>query len=200
VAAAAVLGDGADRRLVGYVVGAGGDVPPPAGELRAWLAERLPGYLVPEAIVRLDELPLNGSGKLDRARLPRPSAARPDTITPYAAPATPTEQRVADVWSTVLGIDRIGRHDNFFDLGGNSVRLLAVFQELSELMGPDGGLTMVDLFRHPDVAALAARLDHSAEPGGGGAARRRGHDRRARLEARAARGRTGSNPAKGSTA
>ncbi|TDC90178.1 amino acid adenylation domain-containing protein [Nonomuraea deserti] len=180
VAAASVRGD----RLAVYVV-ADGD-PPPAAELRAWLGDRLPGYMVPDSVVLLPELPVNRSGKVDRSLLPEPPPTRPDLGRPYVAPATDTERLLAEVWAEALGLARVGTHDNFFDLGGNSIRLLAVLAALRE-RGADGGLKLVDLFRHPTVAALADRLDGPAPADGGEdvrGARRRGQSRRERLAAR----------------
>ena len=182
------------QRLSGHVVAAGPAGPPPSyRELRGWLADRLPAYMVPETIVVVDELPVNASGKLDRGRLPDPpTTARPDTGQPYTDPATRTERRVAEIWSRVLDIDRIGRHDNFFDLGGNSARLLAVHAALCEqapASGDDPEISLVDLFRFPDVAALAARLDRtgvarSSTDTDVSAARRHGAERRRRLAGR----------------
>jgi aryl carrier-like protein len=160
-AAATVVGDALDRRLAAYVVGH--EVPGPV-ELRGWLAERLPGYLVPDTVTRLDALPTGRSGKLDRAALPAPPAERPELAQPYAAASTPTERRIADVWSRVLGLTRIGVHDTFFDLGGNSIRLLAVLTALRE-QDPGVPVELVDLFRHPTVATLAAHLDRTAGAG-----------------------------------
>ncbi|WP_164904993.1 non-ribosomal peptide synthetase [Streptomyces cyaneus] len=195
VAAAAVRGEGAEQRLVAYVVGKGTDTGTNTGTgtdpdtvpsdeaLRALLALRLPGYMVPEIFVRLPELPLNRSGKIDRARLPEPSVRRPRLTESYAAPRTAGEQRVAEVWQRVLTLDRVGVHDNFFDLGGNSVRLLAVLSALQE--HPQyRDLTLIDLFRHPTVAAVAAHLDSTAEdPAPHEEAARRGSDRRQRQAA-----------------
>ncbi|WP_187284306.1 non-ribosomal peptide synthetase [Streptomyces sp. uw30] len=179
VAAAAVRGDGADQRLVAYVVGQ--DTAPSDEALRAHLTRRLPGYMVPEVFVRLPELPLNRSGKIDRSRLPEPPSSRPRLSESYAAPDSAAEQRVARVWQQVLTLDRVGAHDNFFDLGGNSVRLLAVLAALQE--HPEyRDLTLIDLFRHPTVAAVAAHLDRTAgQIAPHEEAARRGSDRRAAL-------------------
>ncbi|MBC3839740.1 AMP-binding protein [Streptacidiphilus sp. 4-A2] len=163
LAAAAVRGSGPEQRLVAYVVprpGAG----PTEAELRARLAERLPGYMVPEIFEYLDELPFNRSGKIDRALLPEPGTVRQPQALPYAAPVTGTEQRLAGTWARLLTLDRVGIHDNFFDLGGNSVRLMGVLAALRE-QDPDIPLTLVDLFRRPTVAALAAHLDQTASAG-----------------------------------
>ncbi|WP_157756790.1 non-ribosomal peptide synthetase [Plantactinospora sp. KBS50] len=200
-AAARVLGEADRQRLVGYLVAVPGRAPEP-GELRRWLADRLPGYMVPESLVRLDRLPTGRTGKVDRSRLPAPPTDRPDLGPGYAAPDTATQRRLVDLWSRVLGIDGIGVHDNFFELGGNSLRLLTVLTGLREQ--GDRDLGMVDLLRYPTVAALASRLDAAGvpdpAPADRAAARRRGQDRRARLAARAADARTRTNPEKGGTA
>jgi aryl carrier-like protein len=164
VAAAAVRGHAADRRLVAYAVpaAAGPHAAPGGTQLRTWLGERLPGYMIPDHVVVLAELPVGSSGKVDRARLPDPPAVRPEPGRPYVPPKTPAERRVAAVWADVLGLDRIGVHDNFFDLGGTSTRVLAVLNALRERADGDGDLTLVDLFRLPTIAALAAWLDGSA--------------------------------------
>nr|WP_164551826.1 non-ribosomal peptide synthetase [Streptomyces sp. WAC 01529] len=211
VAAAAVRGSGTDQRLIAYVVHREGATPTD-DDLRAHLAERLPGYMLPELYVHLDALPLNRSGKIDRPRLPEPTTRRPEASRTYVAARTATERRVARVWADVLTLDRVGVHDNFFDSGGNSVRLLRVLDALREPAAGGGGeghgaadLTLVDLFRHPTVAALAAYLDRSSEdaeaapaedpatapateaPATATAAQRRGSDRRARQTAAAQR-------------
>jgi amino acid adenylation domain-containing protein len=180
--AAAVTRDtGAGAAVVAYVTGRAGS-PPRASELRAWLAQRLPGYMLPEIIVHLDHLPVSRSGKIDRPSLPAPPAVRPELDRPYTAPRTPTERRVAGIWENVLRLDKVGVHDNFFDLGGNSVRLLAVQAALGH------GVTLVDLFRYPNIAALATWLDRSGpHEGGRDDPGRRGRDRRELLEARAGR-------------
>jgi amino acid adenylation domain-containing protein len=175
VAAAAVRGDGADRRLAAYVVPAA-DAAADVAALRDWLGARLPGYMVPDHVVFLAELPVNRSGKVDRARLPEPPATRPELGRPYVPPATAGQRRVAAVWAEVLGLDRIGIHDNFFDLGGTSIRLLAVLDALRAQDAQEekyGDLTLVDLFRLPTIAALAAWLDRPAaerDPAAGAAA------------------------------
>ncbi len=103
-----------DKRLVAYVVAAGNVHEPTHGELRAYLKERLPEYMVPSAFVMLDDLPLTPNGKIDRRALPAPEwAADGDG---YVAPRTLVEEVIADIWSEVLGIKRVGAADNFFAL------------------------------------------------------------------------------------
>jgi amino acid adenylation domain-containing protein len=118
-----------ERRLVAYVS------PYPereaaAGELRAFLKERLPEHMVPTAFVTLAALPLNSSGKVDRRALPAPDASRPDLAAEYVAPGTPAEEGVAAIWREVLGIERVGVHDEFRDLGGHSLHLPQVMHRL----------------------------------------------------------------------
>ncbi|MDQ3957288.1 MAG: amino acid adenylation domain-containing protein, partial [Actinomycetota bacterium] len=105
-------------RLVAYLVAR---TAPSVSELRAFLAERLPAHMIPSAFVVVDELPLTPAGKVDRAALPAMGSERPDLSGAYEAPATDTEKLLADVWSEVLAVERVGRDDNFFDLGGDSI-------------------------------------------------------------------------------
>jgi len=192
LAAATVRGSGAEQRLVAYFVSRDGTAP--AEEtLRAHLARRLPGFMVPELFVHLDEMPLSANGKIVRGSLPEPATVRHTPDTSYAVAGTGTEQRIAEIWAKVLTRDRVGVHDNFFDLGGNSIRLLKALTALRE-QGLDGGIALVDLFRHPTVSALAAHLDGArtpntapAEPGTGTPAAARGGDRHARRTAAARR-------------
>ncbi|MFD5075709.1 amino acid adenylation domain-containing protein [Streptomyces sp. NPDC058371] len=163
LAAATVRGTGAEQRLVAYLVSRDGAAPPSEEALRAHLSRRLPGFMVPELFVHLDELPLSSNGKIDRARLPEPTTVHRLPDASYTEADTGTERRVAEIWARVLTRDRVGVHDNFFELGGNSVRLLSVLAALREA-GLDGGLSLVDLFRHPTVSALAAHLDGVRTP------------------------------------
>ena len=99
-----------DRRLVAYVVAANGAAAA-AGELRGYLKERLPEYLVPAAFVALDALPLSPNGKIDRKALPAPSA-RPEDAGSFVAPCGPVEETVARIWAEILGVERVGAQDN----------------------------------------------------------------------------------------
>jgi aryl carrier-like protein len=143
-----------DRRLVGYVVAADGAVEP---LLRRWLADRLPEPWLPSSFVLMEALPLTGSGKVDRRALPAPGAGRPSLEIAYVAPSTSTEQAVADVWGEVLGREKVGVHDNFFEVGGSSLLLVRIHARLREVLGRE--VTMVQLFRHPTVQALARFLE-----------------------------------------
>jgi amino acid adenylation domain-containing protein len=140
--------DGGERRLVAYLVG---EVP--TAELRTYLRERLPEYMLPAAFVALDELPLTPNGKLDRARLPAPEAEE----SAFVAPRTPTEEAVAAAWAEVLGRERVGVHDNFFEIGGHSLLATQVVTRLRRALDRDVPLRA--LFEAPTVAGLAAAAD-----------------------------------------
>ena len=142
-----------DARLVGYVV-AEPDFTESAA--RGYLRERLPEYMVPAAFVVLDALPLTPNGKLDRRALPAPGIVRRDAAEAFVAPRGETEAVIAAAWAEVLGVEQVGVEDNFFDLGGNSMLLARVAAALKERLGRE--VRIVELFRHPTVAALATSL------------------------------------------
>ena len=142
-----------DRRLAAYVVSAEAELPEAA--LRAHLRERMPEYMVPAAFVAMDAFPLTPNGKLDRRALPAPAAAVRDAAG-FTAPRGEMERTVAAVWAEVLGTEQVGVDDNFFEIGGNSLLLARVAAGLRTALGRD--VRIVELFRHPTVAALAAAL------------------------------------------
>ncbi|MGO1054910.1 non-ribosomal peptide synthase/polyketide synthase [Crossiella sp. CA198] len=143
--------DGA-KRLVAYLVGESPGVP----ELRATLAGRLPDYMVPAAFVTLEALPLTPNGKLDRRALPAPTGGLV-AQTGYVAPETETEEVLAEIWAEVLGLDRVGIEDSFFDLGGDSVRSLQITAKTKEAF--DLALTPKDVLTARTVAALAELVE-----------------------------------------
>ncbi|GAA2347991.1 amino acid adenylation domain-containing protein [Streptomyces kunmingensis] len=145
-------GSPGDKQLVAYVVPAEGAAPDTAG-LRAALARELPEYMVPATFVTLDALPLTVNGKLDTKALPAPAARVAGTE--YTAPRTGLEERTAAVWGEVLGHERVGVHDSFFDLGGHSLRAITLAGRLREA-GLD--VSVRDLFEHRTVALLCERL------------------------------------------
>ncbi|MFB7557213.1 non-ribosomal peptide synthetase [Streptomyces brevispora] len=145
-----------DRRLVAYVV-PDPQAPPAAAELRAFLAHRLPDYMVPAAYLTVTELPRTPSGKLSRALLPRPDdEAEWAGAAEYEPPGTPLEERIAAIWTEVLAVPRVGVRDNFFELGGHSLLAVAVVNKVGDLVGRTVALRT--LFEAPTVAGLAARL------------------------------------------
>ncbi|WP_412538156.1 amino acid adenylation domain-containing protein [Longispora sp. K20-0274] len=123
--------------------------------LRTHLGTLLPGHAIPATLTLLPALPLTPNGKVDRAALPRPSS-RP-TAGPADTPATATERLIAGTWCEVLGLPRVGTADNFFEIGGHSLAIVAVQARLSTALDRD--VDIVDLFRHPNIRALAAHLD-----------------------------------------
>ncbi|WP_257032075.1 amino acid adenylation domain-containing protein [Paraburkholderia bryophila] len=152
-----------EARLVGYVTlhdGATADAGLP-GELRAHLERRLPDYMVPSAFVHLERLPLNPNGKLDRKALPAP----PDdafSLQQYAAPQGETETMLATLWQAFLGIERVGRHDNFFALGGHSLMAARLLNQVRVTFGRD--VSLGALFEAPSIALFAERLAAHAVP------------------------------------
>jgi len=143
-----------DRRLVAYVAPREDAVLVPA-TLRAALRRSLPDYMVPTHIVAIPALPLSTNGKVDRDALPAPSTRR-DTVD-FVEPVSPTEQVLAALWADVLGLDRVGRLDDFFALGGHSMLAVAVASRASDAMGRD--VPIAAIFAHPVLAELAAELD-----------------------------------------
>ncbi|HLO02129.1 MAG TPA: amino acid adenylation domain-containing protein [Symbiobacteriaceae bacterium] len=114
-----------DKRLVGYLSCRQGATVT-VDDLRKWVQERLPDYMVPAAFVVLETLPLNNNGKVDRKALPAPSAHRPQLAEAYASPRTPAEEVLAQIWADILGLAQVGIHDNFFAIGGDSIMAMRI--------------------------------------------------------------------------
>ena len=147
-------GESEDRALIAWLVGPALDG---AGEqeLRAALAERLPGWMVPRRIVGLERLPLNANGKLDRAALPAPSTTLDAPVS--APPEGPTEERLAELWSTLLDGVHASRHDDFFALGGHSLLAVRLIAAVREAFGVE--LPLRAIFDTPTLATLAKAID-----------------------------------------
>jgi thioesterase domain-containing protein/acyl carrier protein len=151
-------GEGAGRRLVAFLV-ADSPEQPMAGELRSYLAKRLPEYMIPAAFVFLDELPRLPSGKVDQRRLPAPE--RPAKLSDgFVAPRDLIELQLAQVWEEVLGIEPIGVRDNFFDLGGHSILAARLMSRIERAFGTK--LPLVTLFKSPTIEHLASLLRREA--------------------------------------
>ncbi|WP_282796934.1 non-ribosomal peptide synthetase [Streptomyces sp. CC224B] len=155
VAQAAVVarGSAGSKQLVAYVVPADSGEPSTAG-LRAFVSERLPEYMVPAAFVTLERLPLSPNGKLDHKALPAPQVT---AAAAYRAPRTPQEEVLAGLFADVLGIDKVGVDDNFFDLGGHSLRATRLVGRIRTVLMVDVPMRVV--FQSPTVAGLAAHLN-----------------------------------------
>ncbi|MBV9787617.1 MAG: amino acid adenylation domain-containing protein, partial [Chloroflexi bacterium] len=141
-----------DTRLVAYLVPQG-ETTPTVGELRRFLEPKLPEYMIPSAFVTLDALPLSPNGKVDRKALPAPDSARPELETAFVAPDNQIETRLAEIWKQVLGVEQVGIHDNFLELGGDSILSLQVVARANEA---GLRLTPAQLFEHRTIAELAA--------------------------------------------
>jgi hypothetical protein len=144
-----------NKRLVAYGVAL---LPPAPGveALREFLSKTLPDHMIPSTFVFLETLPLTPNGKVDHRALPAPDSLRPDLETRYIAPQTEVERTLAMIWQQALGLDTVGAHDNFFDLGGHSLLLTKVHSQLQETFKHT--ISLVDMFRYPTITALAAYL------------------------------------------
>jgi amino acid adenylation domain-containing protein len=143
-----------ETRLVAYIVPYTDEVPPPAADLRAALAARLPDYMVPAAFVVLGALPLTPNGKLDRRALPTPEGI--EAHTPYAAPRGAVEARLCGLYAQLTGATRVGIDDDFFNLGGHSLLAIKLIFEIERTLGRE--LRLRDVFADPTVRGLARRL------------------------------------------
>ena len=151
-----VVGDSHEnKRLVGYVV-PDQQQKPAADELRGFLNEKLPDYMLPATYMLMDALPLTHNGKVDRKALPEPGELPLDVEVVYVAPQTEVEQTITTILQEVLGIENLGLHNNFFDLGGNSLHLVRIQNRLEKTFKRD--VSIVDLFQHPTINILARHL------------------------------------------
>jgi amino acid adenylation domain-containing protein len=143
-----------EKRLVAYFV-PDGDAPR-VDEMQSFLRSKLPEYMVPSAFVMLDALPLTANGKVDRAALPLPEHAEQTTANAYVAPRTPVEAELASLFSQVLGVDRVGVHDNFFALGGSSLNAVGLIHQVREQFHVD--IPLRTLFESPYISTFALRV------------------------------------------
>ncbi|MBZ4336727.1 condensation domain-containing protein, partial [Corallococcus sp. AS-1-12] len=146
-----------DKRLVAYVVLTDGEVAaaPSTDDLKGWLKQHLPEYMVPSALLVLEALPLNTNGKVDRKALPAPVGS--ELAAHYVAPRTPTEEQLAALFTQVLHVERVGIHDDFFALGGHSLLATQLVSRVRTTFRRE--LPLRALFEAPTVAALARRID-----------------------------------------
>ncbi|MBD2207317.1 amino acid adenylation domain-containing protein [Calothrix sp. FACHB-1219] len=143
------------QQLVAYVVLHPNQIT--TDELRSFLSEKLPAYMVPSTFIVLDALPLTPNGKIDRQALPAIESWRSQLAASYVMPQTEIERNIANIWRIALNIEKIGIHDNFFELGGNSLLMVKVHSQLCAVLKIE--LSMVDMFRYPTISSLLKHLN-----------------------------------------
>ncbi|HWW74832.1 MAG TPA: condensation domain-containing protein, partial [Pyrinomonadaceae bacterium] len=149
-------GEGAGKRLVAYVVGRSREVPD-AGELRRFLAERLPDFMIPSVFVALEKMPLTPNGKVDRRALPPPDDSGRDAEAAFVAPRNQTEELLASIWADLLGLRQVGVFDNFFDLGGHSLLATQLASRIREALRVE--VPLRTLFSASTIAELAPEVE-----------------------------------------
>jgi aryl carrier-like protein len=140
-----------DKQLVAYIIAKSEQVLT-TSELRNWLKLQLPDYMLPSAFILLEALPLTSNGKVDRRALPIPNTTRPELEEAYVAPSTPEEKALVEIWVQVLGVEQIGIHDNFFALGGDSIRSIQVLSKAKER---GLSLSLQQIFQNQTIHQLA---------------------------------------------
>ncbi|NEP32739.1 non-ribosomal peptide synthetase [Moorena sp. SIO3B2] len=140
-----------DKRLVAYLVPS--DQRPVLSEIREWIKEKLPDYMLPSAFVVLEKLPLTPNGKVDRKALPAPAKTRPDLDVPWVAPRNGVEEKLVSIWSEILGFEEIGIHDNLFDLGGHSLIATQIITRIWDIFQVK--LLLHNLFEATTIAQLS---------------------------------------------
>ncbi|WP_086688519.1 non-ribosomal peptide synthetase [Nostoc sp. T09] len=133
-------------------------------QLRSFLQEKLPDYMVPDRFLLLDALPITPNGKVDRKALPAPDATRPELAENFVPPCTPLETELAEIWAEVLGIEQVGIQDNFLELGGQSLLAIQVVSRIRDKYQVD--LPMRSLFDSPTIAQLAQQIESNQEKPG----------------------------------
>ncbi|YAG04451.1 Non-ribosomal peptide synthetase [Nostoc sp. DSM 114167] len=147
-----------ETSLVGYIVAeTGQDSLQVISQLRRFLKQQLPDFMVPTIFMALEAMPLTPNGKVDRKALPKPDASRPELEANYVAPRTSIEQQIADIWTQVLNVKRVGIYDNFFELGGYSLLGIQVISRMRQALQAE--ILMSNLFELPTVADLAERVE-----------------------------------------
>jgi natural product biosynthesis luciferase-like monooxygenase protein len=145
-----------DQRLVAYVVAK--SIAPDTSELKQHLRKQLPEYMVPNDVVVLDAMPLTPNGKLDRKQLPSPMGLSKKAVAEYVEPEDELQKIIATVWQESLQIDKVGMNDNFFDLGGHSLLIVRVHQQLKQRV--EKPISLTDLYRFPTIRSLTEFLNN----------------------------------------
>ncbi|WP_017317669.1 non-ribosomal peptide synthetase [Mastigocladopsis repens] len=152
--------DVGDKRLVAYV---SLQQTVTVTELRSFLQEKLPEYMIPSAFVVLPAIPLTANGKVDRRALPAPDQLRPELENIFVVPHTPVEEMLAGIWVKLLGVEQVGIHDNFFELGGHSLLAIRFLSQLREVLEVE--LPLRSLFESPTIAELAQKIEAKIRAG-----------------------------------
>ena len=151
-----------DKRLAAYIVSLDPhDAAPRVEELREFFRQKLPEYMVPAAFVMLEKLPLTANGKVDRKALPAPELGQVSFGANYVAPRTPVEEALAEIWGRILELTQVGVHDNFFDLGGHSLRALRLLVEVKKSF--DYNLSVSMFFKDPTIAGTARAIEEEKQ-------------------------------------
>ena len=148
-----------DKYLVGYVVPSRDGLT--ISELRHFLKEKMPNYMVPAIFMILEALPLTPNRKIDRQALPQPDNLRPELETAYVAPSSKIEQIIGTIWQEVLPLEKIGIYDNFFDVGGHSLHITQVHSKLEDALNKE--IPMITLFKYPTINTLAKNLSEQQD-------------------------------------
>jgi amino acid adenylation domain-containing protein len=146
--------DPSARRLAAYYVA---DSTLSSSDVRAYLAQHLPDFMLPSYFIRLDSMPLTRNGKIDRTALPDPQAERPELASAYQAPETALETQLAAIWSKALNLGQIGTHDNFFELGGSSLPAIQVIYQVNQRFGVD--LPVPRFFENPTISQMSSQIE-----------------------------------------
>jgi acyl carrier protein len=155
-----------DKRLIAYIIPSQ-TPPPPINELRHFLQQTLPNYMVPSAFVMLEALPLTPNGKVDRKALPEPDLARPEPGETFATPSNPIEPLIAEIWQDLLRVEQVSVYDNFFDLGGHSLLVMQVIARIENELGVQlnpGDFVMQTLGQVAALCQEKQRLPQSSKP------------------------------------
>jgi amino acid adenylation domain-containing protein len=151
--------DGGQNLAAYFIAVNGGSVP--ADEIRRFLGDRLPPYMIPSAFVPVAEFPLTPSGKLDRKALPPPGIPTPEMAKTFVEPVTPIEKQLTRIWCEMLNLKQLGVRDNYFDLGGHSLLALRTINEINKALHVQ--LNVPDFFQNPTIEQLAKFLDRDTQ-------------------------------------
>jgi len=152
----AKTGKDGESYLTAYFVPAAPGKEIEVSQLREYLSQKLPQYMIPSYFISLEKIPLTPNGKINRPALPVPDQSRPQLSTTYTAPKTDEEKIIAQLWKDVLDVDKVGIYDNFFDLGGNSMKLVRLSNKLKETLEKD--IPVITIFRYPTIESLLQYL------------------------------------------